>query len=103
MIGSPLRNTIVGLMLERGRLPGATALASAPINPKKLATPGCTEKSSIWLFMTTTVPGTTTLEPKQVLTVAVHATQLPSSSATEKWVVCFLKTSLRQSGGVPCE
>ena len=59
------------------------------------------EKSSIWLFITTPVPGITTLEPKLVLIVAVQATQLPSASATEKCVVCFLKTSVSQSGGVP--
>ena len=51
--------------------------------------------------MTTPVPGMTTLEPKLVLMVAVQATQLPSASATEKWVVCFLKTSVSQLGGIP--
>src|SRR5256885_569783 len=77
-IALPPLLTIVGLMLESGRLPGPTALASAPINPKKLLTPGWIEKSSIWLFKTTPVPGTTTFDPKEVLMVAVQATQLPS-------------------------
>src|SRR5437588_2568299 len=87
-IGFPSFNTTVGLMLESGRLPAATALASAPIKPKKLLTPGWIEKSSIWLFKTTPVPGITTLQPNDVLIVAVQATQLPSASAVEKWVVC---------------
>ena len=52
--------------------------------------------------MTTPVPGMTTLEPKLVFTVAVQATQLPSASATEKWVVCFLNQSDCQFGGSPC-
>src|ERR1700686_5373792 len=83
-MGSPSFRTIVGLMLESGRLRGPTALASAPTNPKKFVAPGCAEKSSIWLFNTTPVPGMTTLEPKVVLMVAVQATQLPSASAAEK-------------------
>ena len=33
-IGLPSFNTIVGLILDSGRFPGATALASAPTNPK---------------------------------------------------------------------
>ena len=33
-IGLPSFRTIVGHMLESGRLPGAIALASAPTNPK---------------------------------------------------------------------
>ena len=102
-IGFPSFNTTVGLMLESGRLPAATALASAPIKPKKLLIPGWIEKSSIWLFITTPVPGITTFEPKLVFTVAVQATQLPWASAIEKCVVCFLKTSVCQSGGRPCD
>jgi hypothetical protein len=34
MTGIPPFNTMVGLMLDSGRLPGATAFASAPTNPK---------------------------------------------------------------------
>src|SRR5277367_3399599 len=66
-------------------------------------TPGWMEKSSISSFMTTPVPGMTTFEPKLVLMVAVQATQLPSASAVEKWVVCFWNTLVCQSGGVPWE
>src|SRR4029450_7846912 len=88
-MGGPSFRTMVGLMLESGRLPGPTALASAPTRPKKLVAPGCAEKSSIWLFRITPVPGTTTFEPKLVLIVAVQATQFPAASAVEKWVVCF--------------
>ena len=77
-------------MLESGRLPGATALASAPIRPKALGTPGAMEKSSISLFIITPVSGMMTLLPKLVFTVAVMATQLPSPSAQEKCVVCLL-------------
>jgi len=40
MIGWPFFSTIVGLMLESGRFPEATALASAPIKPKAFGTPG---------------------------------------------------------------
>src|SRR4051812_15114547 len=80
-IGFPFFKTIVGLMLDNGLLPGATAFASAPIKPKKFGTPGCAEKSSISLLRTTPVPGITTLEPKLVFTVAVQATQFPSASA----------------------
>src|SRR5688572_22018184 len=69
--------TIVGDMLDNGRLPAATAFASAPTSPKELATPGSIEKSSIWLFMNTPVPGIITLEPNEVLIVAVQATQKP--------------------------
>src|ERR1044071_3249467 len=103
MTGLPSFTTIVGLMDESGRLPGATALASAPTRPNAFGAPGCAEKSYISSFITTPVPGITTFEPKLVFTVAVHATQLPSASATEKCVVCFLKISVCQFGGVPCD
>ena len=83
-IGLPSRSTIVGLMLESGRFPGATSLAVAPINPNTLGAPGCEEKSSISLFITTPVPGMTTPEPKVVFTVAVQATHQPSESAVVK-------------------
>ena len=94
-------STIVGLMLDKGRLPGATELASVPNKPKALGTPGAAAKSSISLFIITPVPGITTLDPKEVLIVAVMATQLPSLSAQEKWVVCLLNTSSLDRGGVP--
>src|SRR5258707_3394442 len=82
--GLPSLSTIVGLILERGRLPGPTEFASAPTTPKKLATPGGIAKSSIWLFRITPVPGITTLEPNEGLIFAVHATQFPSPSAWRK-------------------
>jgi hypothetical protein len=47
------------------------------------------------------MPGTTTLEPYEVLMVDVQATQLPAASAAEKWVVCFSKTCSSARGGVP--
>jgi len=47
------------------------------------------------------VSGTTIFEPKAVLMVAVHATQLPSASAVEKCVVCLPKMSLCARSGVP--
>ena len=98
--GLPSRSTIVGLMLESGRLPGATALASAPMRPNALGVPGCAEKSSISLFITMPVPGSTTPEPNVVLTVAVQATHQPSESVAEKWVVCFPNRLVSASGGV---
>src|SRR3954463_10361147 len=102
-IGRPSFRTIVGLMLDSGRLPGATALASAPTRPKALGGPGWAEKSSIWSFRKIPGPGTMTFGPKVVLIVCVQATQFPSASATEKWVVCFLpKTAVVASGGSPC-
>src|SRR4030095_14378936 len=82
--GWPLLSTNVGLRRDRGRFPGEMALASAPTKPKAFVAPGCAEKSSISLFNTTPVPGTTTFDPKEVLIVAVHATQFPSPSAVEK-------------------
>ena len=84
-------STIVGLMLDSGRFPGATALASPPTRPKWFGTPGATAKSSISLLSSTPVPGTTTFEPKAVLIVAVMLAQLPSASAAAKWVVCLWK------------
>ena len=48
-------------------------------------------KSSIWSLRITPVPGTITLDPNQVLTVAVMPTQFPWSSAAATWVVCFSK------------
>ena len=47
----------VGVMLDSGRLPGATAFASAPIRRKPFGTPAFAAKSSISLFSITPVPG----------------------------------------------
>ena len=68
------------LMEESGLFPGAIALLSAPTRPNTFGTPGCAEKSSIWLFSTTPVPGTMIFDPNEVFTVAVTATQFPWSS-----------------------
>jgi len=56
-------------MLDSGRFRASTALASAPMRPKAFGCPGAIEKSSIWLFSTTPVPGTITFEPYDVLIV----------------------------------
>src|SRR3546814_6713576 len=40
----------LGVIDDNGRLPGAIALASSPINPNAFGTPGFTEKSSISLL-----------------------------------------------------
>ena len=86
--GLPVLEHDGGADVDNGRLPGAaTALFWAPIRPKALGTPGCVEKSSIWLLSTIPVPGITTLEPKDVLTVAVSATQLPWASTAATCVV----------------
>src|SRR4051812_31856870 len=98
-----LSSTIVGLMLDNGRLPGAMLLFSAPTSLNLFGTPGKIEKSSISLLRTTPVPGTITLEPNVVLTVAVIATQLPAASAAAICVVCRPKTSCDRFGGEPCD
>ena len=86
-LGRP-RSTIVGVMLESGRLPGATALAPrTSTRPKALGRLGATEKSSISSFSTMPVPGTVMPEPKSRLTVCVSATALPAASVTERCVV----------------
>ena len=93
--------TSVGDMLESGRLPGAGRFASAPTNPNAFGAPASAAKSSISLFSTTPMPGTTTLEPYEVLMVDVQETQLPAASAAEKCVVCFSNTCSSARGGVP--
>ena len=68
-------------MDERGRLPGATALATgAPA-----VSTGENEKSVSWLFRKK--PWTIRPEPKMLSTVVVMDTALPSLSTTTKWVV----------------
>ena len=81
--------TMVGLMLESGRLFGAIAFASEPTRPKAFGIPGEMLKSSIWLLSITPVPGTMTLHPQVVLTVEVSATQFPRASAVVRCVVCY--------------
>src|SRR5699024_6559696 len=70
-------STITGDMDERGRLPGAMALAAAP--------PGCQEKSVSWLL--SSIPPATRPEPKYDSIVVVIETALPSPSTTTKWLV----------------
>ncbi len=77
----------VGVIELSMRLPGTGALASNPITPKALGSPGLSAKSSISLFSSTPVPGATSPEPNSRLTVWVPATRLPSASMIEKWVV----------------
>ena len=70
-------NTIIGVMEDNGRLPGFTALASAPTASQALGVVGSMEKSSISLFSAIPVPGTVILEPNSVFIVCVMATALP--------------------------
>jgi hypothetical protein len=84
----PSRVRTVGVMLDRGRLPGAIALAPrSSTRPYTLGSPGAFEKSSISLLRTIPVPGTVMPEPKGVLMVMVRATALPAASQVERWVV----------------
>ena len=88
--------TIVGVIDDSGRLPGATALANAPMRPKALGAPGCAEKSSISSLRTTPDAASTTREPKSRFTVVVSATTLPSPSATHR---CDVPWSCGASAG----
>ena len=62
--GRPSFSTIVGVIDDSGRLPGAIALASPCTSPNMLAAPGFTAKSSISLLSRKPVPGATTEAPK---------------------------------------
>ena len=64
----------------RGRLPGATRLATATPS-----TSGRKEKSVSWLFKRK--PPTINREPKLSSMLEVMATALPSLSITEMWLV----------------
>ncbi len=89
-IGFPsLPSTIVGVIDESIRLPGAIAFASPITSPSLFATPGCAVKSSISLLSRNPAPGTTDADPFPELIVVVSATALPCPLTTEKWVVCF--------------
>ncbi len=88
MKGLPSFATMVGVMLERGRFPGAMALEPrVSTRPKALGSKGRIEKSSISLFRMIPVPGTVIPEPNRRLMVWVIATAFPSASVTERWVV----------------
>ena len=67
--GLPSFATIVGVILESMRLPGAISLAVRPTTPKKLATPGLMLKSSISLFSRKPAPSTTVPLPNKVFSV----------------------------------
>ncbi len=82
--------TMVGVMAESMRLPGAMALASPCTRPYMFGVPGRAAKSSISLFSRNPAPATVTADPYQPLIVVVSATALPRSSVTEKCVVCRL-------------
>ncbi len=56
-------------MLDSGVLPGATALATPCTRPNMLGLPGAAVKSSISLFSTMPVPGTTFFTPNQSFSV----------------------------------
>ena len=111
MKGRPSRETIVGVMLESGRLPGAMELAPrSSTSPYTFGRPTAFEKSSISLLSTMPVPGTVMPEPKGVLIVMVSATAPPRPSLVERWVVpesscanpgpsTSIARSRRQNGG----
>src|SRR3954454_17984952 len=75
-MGVPSWTTIVGLIDERGRLPG----------PGSLAVPG-PEKSVSSLLSRKPAPGGTTAEPKVCSIVQVSATASPAPSITDMLVV----------------
>src|SRR5215217_155354 len=74
--GSPSSTTIVGLIEERGRLPGSGSLG----------VPG-PEKSVSSLLSRKPVPGATTALPKLCSMVQVSDTAFPAASMIERWVV----------------
>jgi len=59
----PSRATMVGVMLESIRFPGAARLGSVPISPSLSVSPGPALKSPISLLSRKPAPGTTILEP----------------------------------------
>ena len=79
----PSRSTMVGVMEDNGRLPGAIVLGTPCTRPNRLALPGLTVKSSISSFSRNPAPGATTPAPKMPLMVNVTATALPLLSITE--------------------
>ena len=77
-------STMVGDMLDRGLLPGATALPAEWTNPKALGLSGSAAKSSIWLLRIRPHSSTAAREPNDVLIVSVLTKQLPHRSTTQK-------------------
>ena len=76
--GAPVESsTIVGVMLDSIRLPGAIAFASHCRRPIALTAPTLVVKSSISLFSRKPAPVTVTPEPYPSLSVVVIETALP--------------------------
>ena len=90
-----LSRTMVGVIADSMRLPGAMALASPWTRPYMFGVPGFAAKSSISLFRRNPPPVTVTADPYQPLRVVVRATAFPRLSATEKCVVCRLSPACR--------
>ena len=61
--------TIVGVIDDSGRLPGATALFGPSTNPNMLGEPGLAEKSSISSLRRMPVPAAVTCAPNQSFSV----------------------------------
>ena len=80
--GRPWASTTVGLMLERGRLPGAGRLGSGTPG-----TSGAGLKSVSSLLSRNPCPGTTIPEPPVCSMVSVYSTTLPHRSAVVRCVV----------------
>ena len=80
-------NTMVGDMLERGRLKGPGKLRVLWIAPKALGTPASAVKSFISLLRRTPLLPATKPEPMWVFMVWVDATAFPSPSTIEMCVV----------------
>src|ERR1700754_2098717 len=77
----PSFSTIVGVIDDTGRRPGAIVFASS------MPAPGFATKSSIASLSRNPPPSTTTPEPNEPLSVYVFDTALPHLSTTEKCVV----------------
>jgi hypothetical protein len=73
-------STIIGVMDERGRFPGAIKFEGEAMYPKALVVFG-TEKSFISLFIIKPVSGTRSPDPKRRLIVLVRETVKPDESA----------------------
>jgi hypothetical protein len=75
--------TMVGVIDETMRFPGAMAFAVPCTSPNWLGVPGLEVKSSISLFRKKPAPVTSTRLPYSELSVVVTATALPAASTTE--------------------
>src|SRR6478672_4192638 len=81
--GLPSRSTIVGDMLDRGRLPGAGRFGSGAV-----PCVGAKLKSVSSLLSRNPRPGTTIPLPPSCSIVFVYDTRSPHRSLTTKWLVC---------------